>query len=550
MLYRNSCCILQFKYFVILCIFKLLLISPIFADKIYVVSPSAQFPPNSGTTASWIRSTDLALTLDGLTKNDTVYLCEGEEFFTNSGPFSIDSGRKITTYPCKPSFAGIKPVLTRSPPKYPGKPDTSRPDGLWVYDLTSYKSSFDPSFPGIWALWIKGKQYYRARFPNLIDPTDPISGVGLDSREFIFVNPYSTPTSSNVFSYVQPMPIGKLKRLSSNYWVNAVLRIRVDNWSYASRVVTSVDATSGKLNMNAYAAYSVGGKSGSSGFYIEHNRIEEVDSPGEYYYDSATYKLYVVPMAGHSPSDTMRFFPVKSSLPTDNWVRGYTLVIRASPIAINGLAIRHSFNGIRVSAPTLVDITDFDVSDILNTGLKGSANLIGCNFSDIGNVAAELSDQGRPRVASTRFQNTGMRDYGFMPCIPKRYDSCKYGQSAALRCFGPCTVERSTFINSRYATVWATGSLALRDNSMLNNMLGQNDGATIEFGAGSVMEGNVIVGIRGNNVSSPSLPVITTAFMGPLVNTTIANNVIRTGYVNPLVVSLTCFRFFARAICT
>ena len=439
-----------------------------------------------------------------------------------------------------------------SPPKYTGTPDTSRSDGLWVYDLTSYKSYFDPTFPGIWALWIQGTQYYRARYPNLIDPTNPIAGVGLDSREFIFVNPYSTPTDTKVgyepvFSYVQPMPIGSLKSLSGNYWVNAVLRIRTDNWSYASRVVTSVDAASGKLNMNGSAAYSVGGNSGSSGFYIEHNRLEEVDSPGEYYYDNTTYRLYVAPMPGHSPADTMRFFPVKSSLPTDNWIRGYTLVIRASPISIDGLAVRYGFNGIIVSAPALVNVTHFDVSDILNIGLSGGANLVGCNFSDVGNTAADLKGAGEPRVTATGFRNIGMRDSGFMPCTPGAYYDCKYGMTSSVKCAGSCTVASSSFLNNRYATVWVTDRLTLLGNSMANNMIGHNDGATILFGPGSVMDGNVIVNIRGNNVSSPSLPVITTAFMGPLVNVTITNNVIHTGYVNSLLISLTCFRFFALA---
>ena len=386
----------------------------------------------------------------------------------------------------------------------------------------------------------------------MVDPTNPTSGVGLDSREFNFLNPHSTPTDTKigyepVFSYVQPMPIGSLKRLSSNYWVNAVLRIRTDNWSYASRVVTSVNATSGKLNMNANAAYSVGGNSGSSGFYIEHNRLEEVDSPGEYYYDNTTCKLYVAPMPGHSPSDTMRFFPVNSALPTDNWIRGYTLVIRASPIAIDGLAVRYGFNGIMVSAPTLVDITNFDVRDVLNIGLDGGANLIGCSFSDVGNIAAQLSAAGHPRVESTSFQNTGMRDSGFMPCAPASYAGCKYGSTASLRCLGRCAVSESSFLNNRFATVWASGSLALRNSSLVGNMMGQNDGAAVMFGPGSAMDGNLIVGIRGNKVSSPSLPVITTAFMGPLVNVTIADNVIRTGYVDPTLISLTCFRFFALA---
>ena len=48
-------------------------------------------------------------------------------------------------------------------------------------------------------------------------------------------------------------------------------------------------------------------------------------------------------------------------------------------------------------------------------------------------------------------------------------------------------------------------------------------------------------------MSSPSLLVISTAFMGPLVNVTIADNVIRTGFVDPWLISLSCFRLFALA---
>jgi hypothetical protein len=141
-----------------------------------------------------------------------------------------------------------------------------------------------------------------------------------------------------------------------------------------------------------------------------------------------------------------------------------------------------------------------------------------------------------------------MRDSGFMPCSPTAYYDCKYGMTSSVRCLGPCAVVGSAFLNNRYATVWATGSLALRGSSLVGNMLGQNDGSAIHFGPGSVIDGNVIVGARGNNVSSPGLPVIAAALMGRLLNVTIANNVIRTGHVDPQLVSLTCFRCSARAI--
>ena len=109
--------------FITLFIVNLMFCIPSFASKIYVVSPSGLFP-QSGSAASWIPLTDLAVTLKSLTKSDTVYLCEGEEFLAKSGPFAINSGRKISTYPCNPALAGIKPVLTMAPPKYIGTPDT------------------------------------------------------------------------------------------------------------------------------------------------------------------------------------------------------------------------------------------------------------------------------------------------------------------------------------------------------------------------------------------------------------------------------------------
>ena len=137
--------------------------------KIHSVSPLGDFPTDP-TTQTGVQSTDLASALSAASNNDVFYLCDGEEF---EGPFTLTkNGCNLQSYPCTPSKAGIKPQLTVSK-TFQGTPAVDPTSGQWTYDLSSYAQYFD-AVPVIAALWINGTRYHPARYPNLVDPANPV----------------------------------------------------------------------------------------------------------------------------------------------------------------------------------------------------------------------------------------------------------------------------------------------------------------------------------------------------------------------------------------
>jgi hypothetical protein len=125
--------------------------------------------------------------------------------------------QSVQSYNCTKVKAGIKPVLTMSH-KYAGVPFVDTSTQRWVYDLSSYNQYFGQP-PDLWALWIAGKRYYPARFPNLLDPSNP---TGQSRAEFLFEQPTTLP----IPRIDSVAPSGGLKNLSGSYWVGATLRIR------------------------------------------------------------------------------------------------------------------------------------------------------------------------------------------------------------------------------------------------------------------------------------------------------------------------------------
>ena len=489
------------------------------STKIYVVSPLGQFPTN-GTAASWIRSTDLGKTLSGLARGDTVNLCEGEEFV---GQFLImQSFVTVQSYPCTQNKAGIKPLITMAI-AYQGSPSVDASTKRWVYDLSSYKQLFGLQ-PDMWALWIAGKRYYPARFPNLLDPSNP---VGQSRAEFIF----GVPTSLAVSRINSVEPSGGLRNLSGGYWVGATLRIRETTWGYTTRTVTAVH--DGRLVMDSN--FTNPSTLSGAGFFIEHNRPDELDAPGEFYFDKSAFKLYVLLMPGHQSDSRMRFFPSNASSP-DAQHKGAALVIGGTKVTVRGLAVRYAYSG--VMTVTKVDVTDFDVSDMLNMGVVGYVNLIRCALADIGYIAAQIysnADVPRPLVLASSFRRVALWA-GYT------------AQPVSLFCNAPCVVRDSIFDGALYAAAAVTSGCHLANNTIANTMLGLSDGAAIiagTFRSGITVEGNTIAGIAGNLQSVPPGTIkITSAFTwgAGSANVTVRNNTILTGYVAPSFAQ-SCFNF-------
>ncbi len=92
---------------------------------------------------------------------------------------------------------------------------------------------------------------------------------------------------------------------ADNYWRGANMRFRAWSWWYETRYINTYDA-GGKIYT------SVESKKTRWKFYLD-NKLEELDSIGEWFYDNGTKKVYFKPPAGVNPNDLLMEGTVRSS---------------------------------------------------------------------------------------------------------------------------------------------------------------------------------------------------------------------------------------------
>lgn len=87
---------------------------------------------------------------------------------------------------------------------------------------------------------------------------------------------------------------------SYNYWKGATVRIRTTRWTYEARPV-SISTNAGTLFFGNPTQYDAGK---NWGFFLD-NKFEELDMPGEWYYDAVAKRVYYWPKAGQNPNSLL-----------------------------------------------------------------------------------------------------------------------------------------------------------------------------------------------------------------------------------------------------
>ena len=90
---------------------------------------------------------------------------------------------------------------------------------------------------------------------------------------------------------------------STGYWNNAQIRWRRWSWWFETRRITSYDAV-GILTLEGKSIIHINQPSRGWGFYID-NKLEELDAPGEWFYDNSAQKVYFYPPGGTDPNNML-----------------------------------------------------------------------------------------------------------------------------------------------------------------------------------------------------------------------------------------------------
>ena len=83
-----------------------------------------------------------------------------------------------------------------------------------------------------------------------------------------------------------------------NYWKDATVRVRTTRWTYESRRVTASTST-GQIWVDKNTHYPM---AKNWGFFMD-NKFEELDIPGEWFYDRNTNRVYFWPEGSQNPNN-------------------------------------------------------------------------------------------------------------------------------------------------------------------------------------------------------------------------------------------------------
>jgi parallel beta-helix repeat protein len=258
--------------------------------------------------------------------------------------------------------------------------------GLWSAPVAA------TSMPGgkLDALYVDGVALTRARYPNAV-PSDPVKG------GWLFAD--TATAGMNTYSQFRFRPGDIPQNI-------AVTGLRVNIWDYNgwqnyNADVASVDFATGIVTLKS----SPGGSFNTGSRYFLYNAKDQVDAPGEFYYDAVVGKVTVkAPSTGFDP----------------NKVAAGTVETVFSAYAANNVTIKNLTIGDTTStgkAFTINNSTGFTVSgnvvrnvDLGVSAMGTSSNLVvtGNQFGFVGSSAVRVD----PSTSSTTISANWIHDVG------------------------------------------------------------------------------------------------------------------------------------------
>jgi len=454
-----------------LCSLILSLSFPVYSADYYVSSSKGK-DTNAGTKKSpW--KTIARINQEVFANGDKILFKRGNVFRGEIKSYKVQPGLSFGAY-----GTGENPVISGSLPITKWKPTTHKalPPNVYEADvsklITVDKKGKENTLEH---LFVDGKLMTIARYPNVNKPTDENwlkVGKGAGTNSF---------TDSTLANYSRP----------DGYWKDARLRIRTYSWYYRVFKITNYKATSGKIT-----AKGLGKQLPEWGYFLD-DKLEELDHPGEWYYDAATKKVYFYPLANTNPN--------KLLIEGTTYGIGLTISQRENNTIVEDLTFRH-FTSIGLSLANSdsilvrncrfeynnrgISIWQMTHSLITNNTLNNQFS-IGIIFN--GDKALDMKHS--TIVEKNEINNTGM-----MPVYCKRYEGTCAG--VGMNVFGKGQYLRQNTVNK---TGWTgiylkAGGHHLVENNVVKNALSLiNDGGAISIGSdANTIRGNFLIESIGN----------------------------------------------------
>jgi len=245
---------------------------PAYGATTYYFSSSGGKDTNNGTSeATPLKSLD-KINTQKLDNGTTLLFKRGDVF---RGGVDINAkNAKINGLSANAYGTGNKPIISGSIPITSWQPTTNPKLSSKVWEATA------PTTEAISHLFVNDELMTIARYPNVNSPADKNwlnvdKSAGTDSF-----------TDTALANYSKP----------DGYWTGATLRLRSYSWTFTVLPITGYQAAQGKIT-----ATGLGNQRPGWGYFLD-GKLEELDSPGEWYYDATTKKVYLYPKGGKNPN--------------------------------------------------------------------------------------------------------------------------------------------------------------------------------------------------------------------------------------------------------
>ncbi|BAP56956.1 hypothetical protein THII_2659 [Thioploca ingrica] len=363
---------------------------------------------------------------------------------------------------------GPKPIISGSIPITNWKPTTHPPLSSQVWEATA------PTTEVITHLFVNGELMTIARYPNVNSPAEENwlnvdNSAGTDSF-----------TDADLANYSKP----------DGYWTGATLRLRSYSWTFTVLPITGYQAAPGKIT-----AAGLGSQRPGWGYFLD-DKLEELDHPGEWYYDANTQTVYLYPPGGQDPNQLL----VEGSVYGTGW-RGAgegsftleNLVFKHfqgdgvktggnGPITIRHCDFKHNGNGIQWwnAANIVVSENTFDHHLVKALDLK----------HDVDNFQVQQALVEKNQITYTAmYPGYGVRSQGSY-------------EGTAIQAFGEGYIFRQNVIDyTGWVGLYLTknGRHLAENNTITHSLALLNDGGAIFIGSSdNIIRGNFLGDTIGN----------------------------------------------------
>ncbi|HEY0979123.1 MAG TPA: right-handed parallel beta-helix repeat-containing protein, partial [Flavobacteriales bacterium] len=268
---------------------------------------------------------------------------------------------------------------------------------------------------------------------------------------------------------------------ANGYWNGATLVMRTTNWSYDTAFVSNFNSSTQTLTHS-----STGNNIGDDTWgYFLRNKLSELDTPGEWFYDAAVGRLYL-----QCPNNADPNTQLVEAATVDN---GIYVSWQKNNILIRDLAFRHQIDAaLRLSGSTQLEVAHCTFADmfqaIRSTGSEQSFHHL--TIERTYGSAVHLLDN------NTTFSNSIVRNV----CMEPGLGENNWGYFG-IRSTGSGMVFRDNLLeNIGYIGIVAEQNSLVERNRVRNALALLNDGGGIALdnADGMIIRDNIITDLHGN----------------------------------------------------